>query len=119
VPGTSCQATIAPSLRDKSHSPVRGPRIKLALVGLKPWAESSGPLGQKVAFKFRITKVGLEEDAPFFRPARQRRARARARARALMLVLVVVLVVGFFPVVRAKFPPLALSDHDEDDDEHE
>jgi hypothetical protein len=26
-PGTSCQATIAPSLRDKSRSPIEGPRI--------------------------------------------------------------------------------------------
>ena len=24
VPGTSCQATIAPSLRDKSHRPAKG-----------------------------------------------------------------------------------------------
>ena len=34
VPGTSCQATIAQSLRDKSHSLVEGHRIKLALMGL-------------------------------------------------------------------------------------
>jgi hypothetical protein len=32
-PGTWCLATISLSLRDKSHSPVEGPRIKLALVG--------------------------------------------------------------------------------------
>ncbi|HSZ79702.1 MAG TPA: hypothetical protein VK775_20010 [Chthoniobacterales bacterium] len=40
----------------------------------------------------------------------------------LVLVLVVVLVVGFFPVVPAKFPPLALSALSSvlaDDDEHE
>jgi hypothetical protein len=29
-PGTSCQARIMPSLRDKSHSPIEGPRLKLA-----------------------------------------------------------------------------------------
>ncbi len=33
VPGTSCLATISLSLRDKSHSPIEGPRIKLALMG--------------------------------------------------------------------------------------
>ena len=44
VPGTSCQATIAPSLRDKSHSPIERPRIKLALLGLKPRAETCRPL---------------------------------------------------------------------------
>jgi hypothetical protein len=43
----------------------------------------------------------------------------------VVLVLMLVLVVGFFPVERAKFPPLALSAlssvlaDDEDDDEHE
>ena len=31
--GTSCLATISLSLRDKSHSPIEGPRIKLALLG--------------------------------------------------------------------------------------
>jgi hypothetical protein len=35
VPGTSCQATIALFLRDKSHSPIEGPRIKLALMGFE------------------------------------------------------------------------------------
>jgi len=35
-PGTSCQATIALSLRDKSHSPM-GSLIKLALIGFQPW----------------------------------------------------------------------------------
>jgi hypothetical protein len=35
-PGTSCQATIAPSLRDESRSPIEGPRIKLALMGFHP-----------------------------------------------------------------------------------
>jgi hypothetical protein len=64
---------------------------------------------------FWIAKVGLEEDAAFFvvlvLPRRRTRARhRRAHTRP---------VVGFFPVVRAKFPPLALSDDDEDDDEHE
>src|ERR1700677_352210 len=44
VPGTSCQATIAPSLRDKVICP-SGPRIKLALMGLKPWAKSYSPFG--------------------------------------------------------------------------
>jgi hypothetical protein len=39
VPGTSCQATITLSLRDKSHSPIEEPRIKLVLMGLKPQAE--------------------------------------------------------------------------------
>ena len=29
-PGTSCLATISLSLRDKNHSPIEGPRIKLA-----------------------------------------------------------------------------------------
>jgi hypothetical protein len=32
-PGTSCLATISLSLRDKSQSPIEGPRIKLALMG--------------------------------------------------------------------------------------
>jgi hypothetical protein len=31
--GTSCLATISLSLRDKSHSPIEGPGIKLALMG--------------------------------------------------------------------------------------
>jgi hypothetical protein len=44
-PGTSCLATIGLSLRDKSHSPIEGPRIKLALIGLKPWAEFCCPFG--------------------------------------------------------------------------
>src|SRR5271166_2452780 len=44
-PGTSCLATISLSLRDKSHSPIEAPRIKLALVGLKPWAEPHSPFG--------------------------------------------------------------------------
>jgi hypothetical protein len=47
VPGTSCQATIAPSLWDESHSPIEGPRIKLALMGLKSRAESCSPFGAK------------------------------------------------------------------------
>jgi hypothetical protein len=29
-PGTSCLATISLSLRDKSHSPIEAPRIKLS-----------------------------------------------------------------------------------------
>jgi hypothetical protein len=45
VPGTSCLAAITLSLRDKSHSPIEGPRIKLALMGLKPWAKFSCPSG--------------------------------------------------------------------------
>jgi hypothetical protein len=32
-PGTSCLATISLSLRDKSHSPIEAPCIKLAFVG--------------------------------------------------------------------------------------
>src|ERR1700720_21864 len=32
-PGTSCLATISLSLRDKSNSPIEGPRIKLMLMG--------------------------------------------------------------------------------------
>jgi hypothetical protein len=43
-PGTSCQATIALSLRDKDHSPMRS-LIKLALMGLKPRAEPFRPFG--------------------------------------------------------------------------
>src|ERR1700677_1608857 len=35
-PGTSCLATIGLSLQDKSHSPIEVPRIKLALIGLRP-----------------------------------------------------------------------------------
>jgi hypothetical protein len=35
-PGTSCLATISLSLRDKSHSLIEGPRIKLALMRLDP-----------------------------------------------------------------------------------
>ena len=42
VPGTSCLATIMLSLRDKSHSPIEGPRIKLALMGLKTRIETPG-----------------------------------------------------------------------------
>src|SRR5580692_5338561 len=33
IPGTSCLATIVPSLWDKSHSPIEAPRIILALMG--------------------------------------------------------------------------------------
>ena len=36
-------ATIGLSLRDESRSPIEGPRIKLALMGLKPWAEPYSP----------------------------------------------------------------------------
>src|ERR1700740_116425 len=35
-PGTSCLATIRLSLRDKSHSPIKGFRIKFALIGFQP-----------------------------------------------------------------------------------
>src|ERR1700690_1155701 len=37
TPGPSFLATIGLSLRDKSHSPIEGPRTKFALMGLKPW----------------------------------------------------------------------------------
>jgi hypothetical protein len=47
IPGTSCQATIASSLRDKSRSPIEGPPTKSALIGLKSWAESSCPFRTK------------------------------------------------------------------------
>jgi hypothetical protein len=54
VPGTSCQATIALSLWDESHSPFEGPRIKLGqtipnsphLCAIQPWAMVPGPSGQ-------------------------------------------------------------------------
>ena len=36
VPGTSCQATIALSLRDKTHSPIDWLRTKLAPMGICP-----------------------------------------------------------------------------------
>jgi hypothetical protein len=52
VPGTSCQATIAPSLWDKSHSPIKGPRIKLALMGPAPkQAIGNGSLRLLIALK--------------------------------------------------------------------
>jgi hypothetical protein len=35
IPGTSCLATIALSLRDKNHSTIEAPRIKLALMGFR------------------------------------------------------------------------------------
>jgi hypothetical protein len=38
---TFCSFNISLSLRDKSHSPIEGLRIKLGAYGLKPWAESS------------------------------------------------------------------------------
>jgi hypothetical protein len=40
-PGTSCLATIRLSLRDKSHSPIEGPRNKLALVGFSQGRKSA------------------------------------------------------------------------------
>jgi hypothetical protein len=43
-PGTSCQATISLSLRDKSHSPIEVSQNFLSAYGLKPWAEFS-PFG--------------------------------------------------------------------------
>jgi hypothetical protein len=43
IPGTSCLATIALSLRDKSDSPIEVPHIILALMGLKPGLDSSAP----------------------------------------------------------------------------
>ena len=80
------------------------------------------PRVSTLGLNFWIAKVGLEEDAAFFvvlvLPRRRTRARhRRAHTRP---------VVGFFPVVRAKFRRLlcplfssVLSDDDEDDDEHE
>jgi hypothetical protein len=47
VPGTSCQATIAHSLRDKSHSSIEGTHLKLVPIALKAWAESSRSFGRK------------------------------------------------------------------------
>jgi hypothetical protein len=38
--GTKCLATIVLSLRDENHSSIEAPRIKLALIGLNPQAES-------------------------------------------------------------------------------
>jgi hypothetical protein len=35
VPGTSCQATIAPSLRDKSRSPIEKPYNYLSVYGVE------------------------------------------------------------------------------------
>jgi hypothetical protein len=44
IPGASCLATIVLSLRDKTHSTAEA-LLKVALMGLKPWAESFGPSG--------------------------------------------------------------------------
>jgi hypothetical protein len=35
------------SLRDKSHSPIEAPRIKLALMGLSPGLQSWSPSGAR------------------------------------------------------------------------
>jgi hypothetical protein len=48
TPGTSCLATIMLSLWDKIHSPA-GALIKLALMGLKRWADSSDPFGAQIS----------------------------------------------------------------------
>ena len=48
VPGTSCQATIAPSLWDKSHPPIEGPHIKFSAYGGKPWTCFPSPGGQRL-----------------------------------------------------------------------
>ena len=39
IPGTSCQATMVLSLRDKSHSPIEVPHNYLSAYGVKPCAE--------------------------------------------------------------------------------
>src|ERR1700730_4477318 len=65
VPGTSCLATIMLSLRDKSHSPIEGPRIKLALMGLKPQAsECRRP-------DLSRSSIGLSFDGAPHRPSGQ------------------------------------------------
>jgi hypothetical protein len=46
-------ATIALSLRDKSHSPI-GSLIKLALMGLKPWASFFSPEVAKPMYVFTV-----------------------------------------------------------------
>ena len=43
IPGTSCQATIVLSLRDKSHSPIERLTIILALMGGPPQAPGFHP----------------------------------------------------------------------------
>ena len=40
--------------RDESHSPIEGLRIKLALMGLKPWAESYSPSGATNTPRIRL-----------------------------------------------------------------
>jgi hypothetical protein len=44
-PGSSRLATIWLSPRDENHSTIEAPGTKLALMGLKPWANFSGPFG--------------------------------------------------------------------------
>jgi hypothetical protein len=39
IPGTSCQATMVLSLRDKSHSPIEVPHNYLSAYGVKPCAQ--------------------------------------------------------------------------------
>jgi hypothetical protein len=58
-PGASCLATISLSHRDKSHSPIEGLRIKLALMAFQPWAKFFSP--------FRATEFAqiLLNFAPF------------------------------------------------------
>ena len=43
IQGTSCLATIVPSLRDKSHSPIEAPHNYLSAYGVNP-----GPNGAKM-----------------------------------------------------------------------
>jgi hypothetical protein len=66
IPGTSCQAMIARSLRDKNHSPVRGPRIKLALEPSRPLrAEEASQILLNLAWtSFRPTTLQAFEISP-------------------------------------------------------
>jgi hypothetical protein len=72
-PGTSCQATIAQSLRDKgasclatislsqrdkSHSPIQGPRVQLALMSLLAAPLFSSDSWASATFRDRSRKVG-------------------------------------------------------------
>ena len=58
-PGTSYLATISLSLRDKSHSSIVGPRIKLALMGGRRTCSSRTDLSMLVA---RVLKIGKIAD---------------------------------------------------------
>jgi hypothetical protein len=89
VPGTSCLATISLSLRDKGQSPIEGPRIKLALTGFLPWAESCRP----VRAIFSLTKLqaslfqllSLASASPPGSDHNRSRSRGRARYRTLIV----------------------------------